>query len=435
MVEKNDFDFIDEEDIEKAMKNLVGSSGTRKKRKKENIPKKKTTDNPDADETKETNLKNKNKSQESSTSKNIEDKPEQAKKGKNIEKAFEEEAKAIVYDPNLSREEKIEKLNKKLNKRYVRIFDRFKRLSSEEMKIREKVINSFIHSERDVLLLEAGEIVKPDTVYKDVLTYSKEIDTIYNKNTILDDSDIVVLKNFAGEIVKRVSPNQNEALRTLGLTDYIDDDLNYLTIHSVNTAILSIITAIEMTKLMKKKIKEDKEYTINEAQNFSHRIFNEFELVELGLAGLLHDVGLKKQIGGIKRNDEYPEVDIAKYHMHPSNSYYMIDKLIHNISPEAMLAIQNHHENMVKTGFPKQINPRFLDKFSRVLAFVDRYENLAFGSPYVKHYGPSLAMNYLMRKERHKWDGDVIISFVKSTSLYPVGSYVELDNAEIGIVH
>jgi hypothetical protein len=103
--------------------------------------------------------------------------------------------------------------------------------------------------------------------------------------------------------------------------------------------------------------------------------------------------------------------------------------------PKAINAIQHHHEDIMGTGFPKQINPRFMDKFGRVLSFVVKYEEMAFGSPFTKHYGPSVAVYYLMKKERHKWDVDVVLSFLKATSLYPTGSYVELDNGEIGIVY
>jgi len=427
MVDKEDFDFIKEEEIEKAMKNIIGDKGLtvdRTKIKKKNYEE----DKQQIDEN--------DKSAKISTKKNekLQTSHTKEKNTLNLKDFFEKEAKDIVNDKNLTTQEKIEILNKNLNKKYVKLLDRFQRLSPEEMKIKEEVMSTFIDSERDILILESAIKVKPDIVYNDFLTYSKEIDKIFKKDYILNENDIVLVKKFSTEIVKKVSPNQNESLRILSLTDYVEEDISYLASHSLNTAILSIITAIELSKLMKERIEFDKEYSLYETQSYSQKIFNENELVELGISALLHDISLKNEIGEIKRNDQYTtKIDDLKYQAHPRDSYYIVTKL--KISQESANAIHNHHENIIGTGFPKQINQRFLDKYSRILAFVSRYEEMAYGSPYEKHYGPSLAMNYLMKNERTLWDGDVILSFLKSTSPYPVGSYVELDNGDIGIVH
>lgn len=425
MVDKDDFNFVDEDDIDKAMRNLVGDTGRRHKKAK--IKKLDLSDDEiplEEDEEVKSTKKNRSSKMKVSSSGDTD-----------IRKAIEEKAKDIVTNPDLSTEEKIEKLNNTLSKKFLKVFDRFKKLNSSEMKIKEEVISSFIESERDILMLEGGFKSEADNVYKDIFTYSKDINEIYKQNHTLNDGDILIIKDFVKEIVRRVSPNQSEAVRMIGLTDYIEDDLCYLANHSLNVAMLSIVTAIEMSKVMQQRIETDKNYGLSEAQDYSLKIFNEFDLVELGIAGFLHDISLKNLIGDIKRGDTYPEVDDIKYQMHPRDSYYTVSKLNHQLESKTLSAIQNHHENIVGTGFPKQPNPRFLDKFARVLGFVVRYEELAYGSPFTKHYGPSLALNFVMRKERHLWDGDVILSFLKATSLYPVGSYVELDNAEIGIVH
>lgn len=429
MVKKEDFDFISEDEIEKAMRNIIGDKGIEYDHSK--VKKKNYTGDP-----------------ENTTNENHTKKEKIAEKPKNkkmhlsskteidIKLEFEKEARAIVTDPKLSTEEKIKTLNNKLKKRYFRLLDKVKKLTSEEMKIKEKVINTFINSERDILLLENAEKLEPKTVYKDMLKFSREISYIYEEDHILADEDLVLVKDFANLILKEISPNQNEALRILGLTDYIDDDLNFLVGHSINVTIMSMITAIEISKIMKERLEQRAdEISMNDAHNFSRKIFNEDEIVYLGMAGLLHDISLRKYFGGLKRNRNYPSVDKIKYQRHPYESYYTILNVKHGLPSQVLIAIENHHENVAETGFPKQMNRRFLDKYQRILSFVTRYEEMAYGSPFHKHYGPSLALNYLMRKERALWDSDIMLAFLKATSLYPVGSYLELDTNEIGIVH
>ncbi len=429
MSKKDDFDFIDEEEIDKAIKNLIRDKGKEYDHGGKLKKKKYTADEikkeEDVDSFIEKKKKRSDKMKLSSVGKDI--------KG-DIREVFEKAAKKVVNSTELSTEEKLEKLDGILKKRFFNCFDKLKKLNSEEMKIKDEIVSSFIESERDILMLENLEISKPEKIYKDIIAYSRDVNDIYEKDSQLSEEDMVLLKEFSQDILKNVSPNRNEAIRTLSLTDYIDDNLSYLANHSINTAILSMICAIELSRLMKVRIENKKGYSIYDAQDYSKKIFNEEELIELGVLGLVHDIALKPILKGIKRDDKYPDIDKIKYNSHPIDSYYLISKMEHGI-PKAINSIQHHHEDIVGTGFPKQINPRFMDKFARVLSFVVKYEEMAFGSPFTKHYGPSVAVYYLMKKERHKWDVDVVLSFLKATSLYPTGSYVELDNGEIGIVY
>jgi HD-GYP domain-containing protein (c-di-GMP phosphodiesterase class II) len=438
MVDKNDFDFIEEDDIEKAMKNLIGDKGNKYDHSK---VKKKRFDNDEEvlfeeddnfdvdDDDDETNKRIRTPKKRSNRMRTSSDRE------LDFEAEIEKEAREISTDQELSTQEKIEILTKKMSKRYYKVFDKFKKLTKDEMEVKENILKSFIESERDILLLESTNPVKSDVIYKDILDYSRDINALFEKDSVINERAVEFVNEFAYEIVKRISPNQNEALRMLGLTDYIDEELSYLAKHSVNTAILSVVTAIEMSKVMSGRVDSNKKYNLMDAQGYSDKVFNENELIELAMVGLLHDITLKNTLGNVKRADKYPKIDMIRYQMHPKDSYYLLSKVAKDVSQKALNSIRYHHENEKGTGFPEQVNPRLLNKFSKVLAFVVRYEELAFGSPFTKHYGPSLAMNYLMRKERSLWDGDVLLSFLKTTSLYPVGSYVELDSDEIGIVH
>lgn len=443
MVDKNDFDFIEEDDIEKAMKNLIGDKGNKydhsKVKKRNFTPDEEVLFEEDDDLDVEDDYNDKRGRVTTPRRRSSKMRTSHTKtpsdRSFDFEAEVEREAREIATDGELSTHEKIEILTKKMSKKYYKVFDKFKKLTQEEMEIKEKIIKSFLESERDILLLESANPVKTDTIYKDILDYSRDINSLFEKDSVINEKALDFVNEFAYEIVKRISPNQNEALRMLGLTDYIDEELSYLAKHSVNTAILSVVTAIEMSKVMSGRVESEKKYNIVNAQSYSSKVFNENELIELAMVGLLHDITLKDSLGGVKRSDKYPNIDMIRYQTHPKDSYYLLTKIAKDVSQKALNAIRYHHENEKGTGFPEQVNPRLLNKFSKVISFVVRYEELAFGSPFTKHYGPSLAMNYLMRKERSVWDGDVLLSFLKTTSLYPVGSYVELDTGEIGIVH
>ncbi|HEO64436.1 MAG TPA: hypothetical protein ENI73_01055, partial [Spirochaetes bacterium] len=103
-------------------------------------------------------------------------------------------------------------------------------------------------------------------------------------------------------------------------------------------------------------------------------------------------------------------------------------------SRDIELAILQHHEQLDGGGYPDGISERVINRYAKVLALADHYESLSFANPFTPAIGPVAAINQLLKKEKSAYDGDLLISFLKATSLFPLGSFILLSSGEIGMV-
>jgi hypothetical protein len=69
-----------------------------------------------------------------------------------------------------------------------------------------------------------------------------------------------------------------------------------------------------------------------------------------------------------------------------------------------------------------------------IAAIVDTFDALTVRRPYAAAIGPSAALNML-----HKWrgvffDANLVEQFIRCIGIFPVGSVVELNSGEVGVV-
>ncbi|MBQ7678215.1 MAG: HD-GYP domain-containing protein, partial [Lachnospiraceae bacterium] len=153
------------------------------------------------------------------------------------------------------------------------------------------------------------------------------------------------------------------------------------------------------------------------------------EIRELGIAGLLHDVG-KSQIPleilnkPGKLNDE--EFHQMKYH---SLFGYKILEKSSGFSMAIKSGVLQHHEKMNGHGYPMGVGADKIHKFARIISVADVYDALVTERPYKKGFPKKDAIEILMTMT-DDLDIDVMKSFLTSIILYPVDSIVKLSNGE-----
>ena len=156
---------------------------------------------------------------------------------------------------------------------------------------------------------------------------------------------------------------------------------------------------------------------------------NSNQIREIGVAGLLHDIGKTKVPTNIlnkpgKLNNQ--EFEIMKQH---SLFGYQMVKDRPDVSEEVSLTILEHHEKINGSGYPMGITLAQICPYARILTISDIYDALVTERPYKAAYSQRDAVEIIMSMTR-ELDINAMKAFLESMILYPVDSIVELSNGE-----
>ncbi|MFQ5845509.1 MAG: HD-GYP domain-containing protein, partial [Planctomycetota bacterium] len=152
------------------------------------------------------------------------------------------------------------------------------------------------------------------------------------------------------------------------------------------------------------------------------------QLGDLGLAALFHDLG--KTVPGGEGEDARETV-----RQHPVRGARLLLRLAgpHEGMLKATIAAYEHHAHYDGSGFPAIEHPQHL--VSRIVAIADCFESLTSGRPFRPiPYTPHDAFQLMRAKAGLLFDPILLKLFVQAVGLYPVGSLVQLDPGEIGMV-
>lgn len=153
----------------------------------------------------------------------------------------------------------------------------------------------------------------------------------------------------------------------------------------------------------------------------------------LMICGWLHDVGLAV----IERIDLEPRVLSKK-----EKGYLMthceqaVPLLLGEVRERQPLleACLYHHERLDGTGYPKGLKGQAIPLFARILAVAEAYEALSHVRPYRDRMLPHESMKQVIDQGGHLFDEQVVKALIQSLSIYPPGSYVELNNKTVARV-
>lgn len=196
----------------------------------------------------------------------------------------------------------------------------------------------------------------------------------------------------------------------INLTNLRNQELNYLVQHSLNVAIYSINIGISMG-------------------------YSDSQIFELTYGALLADIGFLKIDENLltKKNKLTPE-ERRTVEKHPS---YSLDYLnyIKGIPSSLPYIIYQSHEKLDGSGYPKG-RPAFLvHEFAKIIAIADMFDSLCTERPWRSALTPYKAMEEIIRLAgQKKLDGKIIRQWLFSISLFPVGSYVNLNDSTVAKV-
>jgi len=178
---------------------------------------------------------------------------------------------------------------------------------------------------------------------------------------------------------------------------------------SVNTAILSALTASEM------KLSE-------------HKIHN------VAAGALLHDVGmlrLSKEI--TEKRGGLSDAELEQIKSHPLHTSKIVTRELFGPKEVNLIALQ-HHERWDGNGYPDQLSGDAIDIGARIVSIADAFEAMVSKKSYRNSIIGYQAIKNLMADNARRFDPAVILAFTRIIGIYPIGSIVRFNDSSIGRV-
>jgi HD-GYP domain-containing protein (c-di-GMP phosphodiesterase class II) len=157
------------------------------------------------------------------------------------------------------------------------------------------------------------------------------------------------------------------------------------------------------------------------------------ELIDLGMAAFLHDVG-KAQLPDRVRwlEENFSTAEYKLYQEHVAQSVQVGKSM--ELSKGALLAIAQHHELTDGSGFPTRAKGESMTVGARILALVNRYDNLCNPSRPAAAMTPHESLSLIFAQLKTRFDTAALSAFIRMMGVYPPGSVVQLIDDRYGMV-
>jgi len=183
---------------------------------------------------------------------------------------------------------------------------------------------------------------------------------------------------------------------------------NYLGSHAVKSTIISLIIGIYLK-------------------------LPAYRLIELGVAALLHEIGMIKLPPQIylSRRPLLPQEQKAIL-THPVLSYNLLKSFDFPLT--VTLAALEHHERENGSGYPRKLPGERISLYAKIIAVACSYEALSAQRPHKEAKDGYTGMLELLKNDGKQYDDTVVRALVYSLSIYPIGLYVLLSSGKKGQV-
>ena len=274
-------------------------------------------------------------------------------------------------------------------------------------------------STRQVIAEQTKEKVRGTVAYKELATVEEELprarSVFTQTNAIVHSMSRAVItgnaldgeraKQAVNEITDSVVRNPDAMMLLVTMRDKAEETLNRATQVSVYMTVFGRFLQLERERLE-----------------------------VLGLIGLLQDIGMLKLPQGMpgRRSDlALAEDEIFKTHV--SNSVEILSQTA-GLPAELPGLASLHHERYDGSGYPRGLKGSAISQIGAIAGIVDTFDMLTAPAPYGMQMPPSNALNVLFQNRGTQFHAALLEQFIQCVGAFPVGSVVELNSGEIGVV-
>jgi len=159
------------------------------------------------------------------------------------------------------------------------------------------------------------------------------------------------------------------------------------------------------------------------------------EDIELaGLVGLLQDIGmldLPQQLLQKPGRLTPAEYKVVQGHVNRGRDVLAANS---GLPPAVARLAAMHHERYDGSGYAAALRGGAIETIGAMAGIVDSFDALTVKRPYAEAMSPSNALNLLFRMRGKSFHPYLVEQFIRCIGYFPVGSIVELNTGEIGVV-
>ncbi|WP_230409622.1 HD-GYP domain-containing protein [Undibacterium fentianense] len=281
------------------------------------------------------------------------------------------------------------------------------------------VVNS---SHQVETLIERGLFVDGEVL--DQAARDKKIPKVIEQASVL--RIISQVRNELRTLSYNLATEQNAREKFLALAKqvvvatYLDTDValgcillhqegNYSARHCVDSAVVSIVIARALKK-------------------------TEEEITLLAAACLTMNLSMLRQQERLQEKSEgLNPAEQELIFKHPQESVQQL--MSAGIRDEGWLSwILHHHENEDGTGYPLKKRSAEIPQNAKIISIADRYCARVCARSYRKSLLPNAALRDILVGGKTTVDLMLVTLFIRELGTYPIGTFVKLENGEIGVV-
>jgi HD-GYP domain-containing protein (c-di-GMP phosphodiesterase class II) len=157
-------------------------------------------------------------------------------------------------------------------------------------------------------------------------------------------------------------------------------------------------------------------------------------LLELGIAGLMQDVG-KTQVPHelLTTTEPLDEAQRRLIQSHVASSLEILMQQV-NLPAEVLQIVSRHHERWDGSGYPRGLSYDKIGLAAEIAGLVDSFCAMLRNKPYRNAIGHQQALEELFKLRDRQFNPVLMEQFVQCVGLYPVGTLVELNTGDVGVV-
>lgn len=161
---------------------------------------------------------------------------------------------------------------------------------------------------------------------------------------------------------------------------------------------------------------------------------SEEDIEHAGLVGLLQDIGMLDLPPAMLQKPgrlEPAEHRIVRGHVTRGSEILAESR---GLPPAVATIAGMHHERYDGSGYPRGLKGDALGVIGAMAGIVDTFDALTVKRPYAEAMSPSNALNLLFRMRGRTFHPLLVEQFIRCVGYFPVGSLVELNSGELGVV-
>ena len=142
---------------------------------------------------------------------------------------------------------------------------------------------------------------------------------------------------------------------------------------------------------------------------------------DLGLAGLLHDMGLADLPSEVqlKSEEEMTPEETALYQSHVGLTLKLIQERKIILNSNVLKAIEQHHERWSGTGYPKGLAGARISKEAQILSLASLFDEITIGRDGRPRMSPAAAFTQILAEDASnpsnaRFDPDLIAKFMRA---------------------